>query len=520
MLQATTGLRTGGTAAEDAGVGSQAWSNVNFALLEDASWATVSFTSTQFSRGLRISNFGFSVPADAKITGIRVRVKRSASVASAVNDFVGLRLLVGGVLADTSTSKSIGNYQLTTDELVDYGSASDTWGIMLTPAIVNASNFGVQLQARGLGGAVTASVNTIWIEVYYARPGAPRTVSVVLRAGRPPHRALIKLDVSNPKYGFVYRNVGTASAMLRANHPEQAEIARIIEEYEGGVMATFETPDGHAEWAGFLTSLDDNAGDPFVPLTFADHFVDMDDATAPGSGGGVKSSGRIITDALTYAQGVAAPPLFLSLDAIANNSPGVSWEFKGESVLDVIRAMEQQSGYDAWLASEITPGDVRTGLVWQGSQGTDRREEDAWEDGKHFQGRRYKAQYRKGLSRAVTVVGSGATRQIVAVKRAGKPAAGRGGSLTTYALQAATAEAAARIGRSRLDAPENASESLRLILNEDAVDRAALDVGDLRRIKYRVLGQRRESDFKVTGIGYAPGTGAIEITGAILSEGT
>ena len=522
MIQ-TTGLRIAGTAVNDASSGSVDWTNPGNATAEDGSYAECVFgAGSLFGRGLACTNFGFQVPGDAVIRGVRVRQKKSQSVAGAPVIDLSHFLIIGGVTATTG-SKTYGASSLWDAALTyaDYGGPSDTWNQRLTPAIVNASNFGVRFAARHPAGtASNARVDATWIEVFYERPQAPRVVSVVLRAGRPPHRALIKLDVSAPKYGFVYRNIATASALLRSDHPQRAEIARIIDEYEGNVAASFETHDGYAEWAGFLTSLSDSAGDPFVPLTFADHFIDLDDATAPASGGGSKSSGVLITEALRYAQAIAAPPVYLSLRGVASNSPGGSWTFKGESVLDVIRAMEQQTTWDAHIGLQVTPGDVSASLIWQGPQGLDRRNEDAWEDGKHFQGRRYAAQYRKGITRAVTVVGTGGTRSNVAVKRGSGLVRGRGGSVTSYALQAGTADAAARIGQSRLDAPENASETIRLVLDEDTVDRATLGVGDLRRLRYRVLGQRRESDYKVTGVGYAPGTGLIEITGSILSEAT
>jgi hypothetical protein len=56
---------------------------------------------------------------------------------------------------------------LTEDFIAEHGANNDLWGLTLTPADINASNFGVRLQAASSVSSATASVKYIEITVFY-----------------------------------------------------------------------------------------------------------------------------------------------------------------------------------------------------------------------------------------------------------------------------------------------------------------------------------------------------------------
>ena len=120
---------------------------------------------------LRVTNFGFSVPALATIVGIEVSIDRDATGS-------------GGCLCydfDVHLRKNDGttgsNYAET---LIDwennpgvqaYGGASDLWGLSLSDAEVNNTGFGVEIQVQGSGAPTTFTlpeVTSVTMTVYYS----------------------------------------------------------------------------------------------------------------------------------------------------------------------------------------------------------------------------------------------------------------------------------------------------------------------------------------------------------------
>lgn len=97
---------------------------------------------------LKATGFNFSIPSYASICGITVEVECRATgllLTAAVRDNE-VKLIKGAVITGN-------NYALTgdwgsTDAYNSYGGTTDLWGTTLTPADVNASNFGVAFSAR------------------------------------------------------------------------------------------------------------------------------------------------------------------------------------------------------------------------------------------------------------------------------------------------------------------------------------------------------------------------------------
>jgi len=152
-----------GTAANDAAVGSVAWVSPSSALADDGATADATLTFGVQSQYLKLTNFGFSIPAGATVVGIVV----SLDLVNSSGLFSGtiLRLVVGGSVSGNDYGSSVD--WITLDEV---GGAADNWGLSLTGADVNASNFGIVLSTIGNSGrgSAVARVDYASITVYYS----------------------------------------------------------------------------------------------------------------------------------------------------------------------------------------------------------------------------------------------------------------------------------------------------------------------------------------------------------------
>ena len=154
-----------GTGSDVSGIGTQAWSNPGNITSPDTTYATVD-TSLGDSHYLEASSFGFNVPTGATILGVELNITRhrSSGGVSGVVD-TSVRLVKGGVISGTNEASATG--WTTGDLTVTYGGSTDLWGLALTPADVNASNFGAVLAVATNAVAGVASVDYMSITVYY-----------------------------------------------------------------------------------------------------------------------------------------------------------------------------------------------------------------------------------------------------------------------------------------------------------------------------------------------------------------
>jgi len=153
-----------GTAADDASVGTVAWTNVNGVKVQDGNKAAASLAASATSHYLKATNFALAIPSNATIKGILTYVAGSQD-SSLIYDY-SVKLVVNGVISgdDRSTNSSLTGK--------NYGGQTDLWGNVLTPAIVNASNFGVVISAKdtATSGTYNAYVDYVQITVYYEVP--------------------------------------------------------------------------------------------------------------------------------------------------------------------------------------------------------------------------------------------------------------------------------------------------------------------------------------------------------------
>lgn len=174
-----------GTAADDAGDGTRAWTNpTNAQGAPDATLATntgQAQDTIESSHYLKATNFGFAVSGSATIVGILAKVKRRGSANSDPEFYQSVidrrvRIVKGGVIQGTQDKADTGTLWPSVLTEATYGSASDLWGLAWTPTDINANDFGLAISVdkeRGpTAGAVTASIDSVQITVYYTTAGA------------------------------------------------------------------------------------------------------------------------------------------------------------------------------------------------------------------------------------------------------------------------------------------------------------------------------------------------------------
>ncbi len=154
-----TGFKLPATATDDGSAGTVAWNTVNAILHQDGNTATALGAGT--TERLQATDFGFAVPGGATITGVTVEITRAGLARHVVDDVV--KLIKGGAIVGTDNS-SPANWP---NSLAPATYGGDLWGTTLTPADVNASDFGVNLQATSTGASTSAQVDSIRVKVSY-----------------------------------------------------------------------------------------------------------------------------------------------------------------------------------------------------------------------------------------------------------------------------------------------------------------------------------------------------------------
>jgi len=162
---ASSGPNSPGTLANDASVGTFAWTNPDNAASSNNSYATaVSPSGEQNSNYLKATNFGFSIPADATINGIVVEVEWKTSANNYHIDDIA-RLVKAGTVSGSNLASG-GSPLPTVEAYKTFGSSLNLWGNTLTPSDVNNSGFGFVLQLRATAPE-TGYVDHIRITAYY-----------------------------------------------------------------------------------------------------------------------------------------------------------------------------------------------------------------------------------------------------------------------------------------------------------------------------------------------------------------
>ena len=149
------------------------WTSGNYAETSDSRYASASISNGQTTYNLSLTNFGWNLPSTATISGISVAIVEKASSNSSTTYVVDnqVQLLKAGSTSGITNKANTSTKWGTSDTTQTYGSSTDLWGKTWTGSDIDASNFGVQIQAKGACSGsnchVTAYVNAVTITVYY-----------------------------------------------------------------------------------------------------------------------------------------------------------------------------------------------------------------------------------------------------------------------------------------------------------------------------------------------------------------
>ncbi len=177
-----TGFQNASTFTTDNSIGTYDFSNPSNSQTSNNSRASASALISILSGDtyyLKATGFNFNIPSYASICGVTLEAECRATgllLTAAVRDNE-IRLIKGGVI--TGSNKSQAGDWGSSDAYRTTGGASDLWGTTLTPADVNASDFGVAISAQiiALVAALpSAQIDHIRLNVHY-NPILPVTLA-------------------------------------------------------------------------------------------------------------------------------------------------------------------------------------------------------------------------------------------------------------------------------------------------------------------------------------------------------
>lgn len=169
-----TAAASGGTAVNDASVGTLAFQDAGLSLSSDNDFAHATALVALFdgsSNYLKVTGFNFSIPSYASICGITVEIDKRATgiiLGAWIRDNE-IRIVKANSVTGTDRADESANW-VGTESTFTYGGSTDLWGTTFTPAEVNSSGFGVAISARllGLVGVFpSARIDHVRIIVHY-----------------------------------------------------------------------------------------------------------------------------------------------------------------------------------------------------------------------------------------------------------------------------------------------------------------------------------------------------------------
>lgn len=249
-LQYDSGYLSPGSMSNDGSIGTVSWSNENNAKVSDDNYATVTLNSNT-SNWLKANNFGFSIPAEATITGIHASIEaKSDGPAGWVMDYI--RIVKSGAIKST-------NHQVTlpagSDTTQYVGGSQYKWGESWTASDINDPGFGIAIATfKSTAGNRLVSIDQVRLRVFYTLPGSPEIVESpgVIKVARPdknaestnPNDFIMHSQLNNLK--ILYQNSGSISLSTGLN--TFAHGADIDSPYQCLVFLKF--PDGYTTLCG------------------------------------------------------------------------------------------------------------------------------------------------------------------------------------------------------------------------------------------------------------------------------
>jgi hypothetical protein len=171
--QTCVGPNSGSTGTNEAVTGSTTtWSSLTNGGASDNAYVISGSlpTNTNYTDRFVITGFGFSLPSNAVVTGVEVRVEKSVTGSSNISDRE-IMLVKGGV-TQTAHNKAITvTAWSTTDAVITYGNSIDLWNNSWTYSDINDPGFGVAIMAQRFlasGPPQQARIDHVTVTVCYS----------------------------------------------------------------------------------------------------------------------------------------------------------------------------------------------------------------------------------------------------------------------------------------------------------------------------------------------------------------
>ena len=163
-----------GTIGEDTSVGTNGWSNLNNAMLEDGTVADTGLTLGVSSYYLKASNFSFSISNGSTIKGVKAEAKQmnANSLTTAAGGSMKLVNSSGSLVGDSKYCPFLSVLTYCSN-----GGQSDMWGSSWTPSDINDPDFGFAEYANQYDAYPTEEqafpqIDHMRLTVYYSPPEA------------------------------------------------------------------------------------------------------------------------------------------------------------------------------------------------------------------------------------------------------------------------------------------------------------------------------------------------------------
>jgi hypothetical protein len=199
------GANTGGTGADDATLGTRAWTSPTNAQVSDNVYATnvgAAGDLNVISHYLKVTNFGFAIPSGAQIVGVKVEIEEKSVLvetgtvcpgSSQLSDST-LKLVISGAISGNNRGATASIWP-TVEAFVSYGGTNDMWGVDSADTDWNASTSGIVLSTAHTGctdaepsqSRQTASVDSVRITISYISTAVPKRRVIIMsqtRTGR------------------------------------------------------------------------------------------------------------------------------------------------------------------------------------------------------------------------------------------------------------------------------------------------------------------------------------------------
>ena len=148
------------------------WTNPTYVEVADSQYADglSQYTLSGMTGDLYITGFGFLIPPGSTIDGVFMEMYcYQNDTTNGITD-AGIYLLKGGI--KSGSDMSVYTAWPSTVAIRNYGGSSNLWGTTLTPSDVNASNFGVSINASTLtANTYHAYIDYVRLTVYYTKNG-------------------------------------------------------------------------------------------------------------------------------------------------------------------------------------------------------------------------------------------------------------------------------------------------------------------------------------------------------------